>query len=322
MGGDEFCVLARCVPDRAERLLDDTSSALEDGGEGWHIGCSHGAAWIPSEAATESLALKLADDRMYANKAGRSSTSRQVSDALLQVITEQNASLDEHVERVSEMAGRLAAALGEPEAEVERIRLAAKLHDIGKTAIPAAILDKPGPLDDREWAFIHRHPGIGARIVSAAPALASTAPLINSSHERVDGLGYPDGLKDENIPFGSRNYRRLRRLRGNDHRPALPPGDRNRRGTGGTHPSCWDPVRRGGGQSVLRDRSAAPRVVGAAQPDGKRIIGPLLAAVHRHRLADLSPWPTGVEPRAGRAPKRARGRPRVSLSRARERVGR
>ena len=141
---------------------------------------------------------------MYANKAGRSSTSRQVSDALLQVITEQNASLDEHVERVSEMAGRLAAALGEPEAEVERIRLAAKLHDIGKTAIPAAILDKPGPLDDREWAFIHRHPGIGARIVSAAPALASTAPLINSSHERVDGRGYPDGLKDENIPFGSR----------------------------------------------------------------------------------------------------------------------
>jgi diguanylate cyclase (GGDEF)-like protein len=204
MGGDEFCVLARCSPDRAERLLNDTISALEDSGEAWHIGCSHGAIWIPSEATTESHALKLADERLYANKASRSSTSRQVTDALLQVITEQSASLDEHVERVSEMAGMLAIAVGQPIRAVQRIRLAAKLHDIGKTAIPAAILDKPGPLDEREWQFMRRHPVIGARIVSAAPALASTAPLVYSSHERIDGRGYPDGLKGENIPIGSR----------------------------------------------------------------------------------------------------------------------
>jgi diguanylate cyclase (GGDEF)-like protein len=194
MGGDEFCVLARCGPERAERLLSDTLSALEEGGETWHVGCSHGAVWIPSEASTESRALQLADERLYANKTTRSSTSRQVTDVLMQVITEQNASLDQHVERVSEMA----------EPEVQRIRLAAKLHDIGKTAIPAAILDKPGSLDDREWGFMHRHPAIGARIVSAAPALASTAPLIYSSHERIDGRGYPDGLKGESIPIGSR----------------------------------------------------------------------------------------------------------------------
>jgi diguanylate cyclase (GGDEF)-like protein len=204
MGGDEFCVLARCGPERAERLLVDTISALEDSGEGWHIGCSHGGVWIPSEAAAERVALKLADDRLYANKTSRSSTSRQVTDALLQVITEQNASLDAHVERVSEMAGALAVALGQPKSEVQRIRLAAKLHDIGKTALPAAILEKGGPLDDREWAFVHRHPAIGARIVSAAPALANTASLINSSHERIDGRGYPDGLTGESIPIGSR----------------------------------------------------------------------------------------------------------------------
>jgi two-component system, cell cycle response regulator len=98
---------------------------------------------------------------LYANKASRSSTSRQVTDALLQVITEQNASLDEHVERVSEMAGMLAIAVGQPTPEVHRIRLAAKLPDIGKTAIPAAILDKPSPLNEREWEFMHRHPVIG-----------------------------------------------------------------------------------------------------------------------------------------------------------------
>lgn len=204
MGGDEFCIVARWSPANAERLLDDTISALEDSGEGWHIGCSHGVAWIPSEAATESQALSLADERLYANKASRSSTSRQITDALLQVITEQNASLDEHVAHVSELAGTLALALGQPEPEVQRIRLAAMLHDVGKTAIPAAILDKPGPLDEKEWEFVHRHPAIGARIVSAAPALANCAPLIQSSHERIDGQGYPEGLAGEDIPLGAR----------------------------------------------------------------------------------------------------------------------
>ena len=204
IGGDEFCVLARTGPDAAEQLLDDTIAALQDSGDGWHIGCSQGAAWIPSEAATESQALKLADERMYANKASRSSASRQVTDALLQVITEQNVFLDEHVERVSELAGEVAEALGQSAYEVLRVRLAARLHDVGKTAIPAAILDKPGPLDEQEWEFMRRHPLIGERIVLAAPALASTAPLIRSSHERIDGQGYPDGLAGEHIPLGSR----------------------------------------------------------------------------------------------------------------------
>ena len=204
MGGDEFCVLAQWSAADAEQLLTETISALEDSGEAWHISCSHGVSWIPSEAATESQALKLADERLYANKASRSSASRQVTDALLQVLTEQGASLDDHVERVAELAGTLATALDLPELEVQRIRLAAQLHDIGKAAIPAAILEKPGPLDELEGEFVHRHPTIGARIVSAAPALTHTAPLIQSSHERIDGHGYPDGLAGENIPLGSR----------------------------------------------------------------------------------------------------------------------
>jgi two-component system cell cycle response regulator len=204
MGGDEFCMFAACVPETAERLLDETAAALHVGGDGWDIACSHGAAWIPSEATTKSEALKLADQRMYANKASRSSASRQVTDALLQVVTEQNMLLEEHVERVSELAGAIAEAVGQPAHEVQRIQLAARLNDVGKTAIPAAILDKPGPLDHREQAFMRRHPLIGERIVLAAPALANTAELIHSSHERIDGHGYPDGLTGENIPLGSR----------------------------------------------------------------------------------------------------------------------
>jgi two-component system, cell cycle response regulator len=204
MGGDEFCMLARCSPDRAEQLLAGAVAALEESGEGWRVGCSHGAAWIPSDARTESHALALADERMYADKAGRSSASRQVTDALLQVISEQNADLDEHVERVSGLAAAVAERLGQLDHEVELVRLAAQLHDVGKTAIPAGILNKPGPLDEQEWEFMHQHPLIGERIVLAASALAGTGQLIRSSHERVDGGGYPDGLSGAEIPMGAR----------------------------------------------------------------------------------------------------------------------
>lgn len=141
---------------------------------------------------------------MYRSQASHSSASRQVAAALLAVLAEQGAALDEHVERVSVLSGAIAEALRAPTREVRRICLAAKLHDVGKIGIPAAILDKSGPLDEREWVLMRRHPLIGERMVLAAPALASTAPIIRASHERIDGNGYPDGLTGENIPLGSR----------------------------------------------------------------------------------------------------------------------
>lgn len=134
----------------------------------------------------------------------RASASRRVTAALLKVLAQQGVALDEHVERVSVLSRDIAQALGAPEHEVRRIRLAAKLHDVGKTELPAAILEKSGPLDEGEWLLVRRHPLIGERIVLAAPVLASTAPIIRSSHERIDGRGYPDGLGGEDIPLGSR----------------------------------------------------------------------------------------------------------------------
>jgi two-component system cell cycle response regulator len=75
---------------------------------------------------------------------------------------------------------------------------------VGKTAIPDAILNKPGPLDEKEWDFIRRHTVIGERIILAAPSLAPTAELVHSSHEAFDGSGYPDALRGEAIPLGAR----------------------------------------------------------------------------------------------------------------------
>jgi HD-GYP domain-containing protein (c-di-GMP phosphodiesterase class II) len=128
----------------------------------------------------------------------------QSPDVLLQVITEQNAYLDDHVERVSELCGAVAEAIGQSRSGVSRIRLAARLHDVGKTAIPATILNKPGPLDEQEWEFMRCHPLIGERIARAAPALASSATQIRSTHERIDGTGYPARLVADSIPLGSR----------------------------------------------------------------------------------------------------------------------
>jgi two-component system cell cycle response regulator len=204
LGGDEFCLLCRCLPAGAETVLASAIDALSDSGEGWQIGCSHGAAWIPSEAVDQSDALRLADQRMYANKRTRASARRQLTDVLLQVITEQRTDLDAHVEHVASLATDVAKRLGQAEHEIELLRLAATLHDVGKTAIPIEILNRPGPPSPSEWEFMRRHTLIGERIVLAAPALAGTAPAVRSSHERWDGNGYPDGLSGDQIPIASR----------------------------------------------------------------------------------------------------------------------
>ncbi|MEA2146882.1 MAG: hypothetical protein QOG59_2469, partial [Solirubrobacteraceae bacterium] len=129
--------------------------------------------------------------------------SRQSGDVLLKVLSERNADLRQHVDGVAGLAERTAERLGLDTAEVRRIGLAAELHDIGKTAIPDAILHKPGPLDEHEWEFMRRHTLIGERILLAAPSLAPTAGLVRSTHEWFDGGGYPDGLQGDEIPLGA-----------------------------------------------------------------------------------------------------------------------
>jgi len=94
--------------------------------------------------------------------------------------------------------------MGLPDDVVDQVRIAAELHDIGKVAIPDAVIRKPGPLDEHEWAFIAQHTIIGERILRAAPSLASVASIVRSSHERLDGAGYPDGIAGDAIPIGAR----------------------------------------------------------------------------------------------------------------------
>jgi diguanylate cyclase (GGDEF)-like protein len=204
LGGDEFCVVAPLSEEPAS-LVASTLTALSERGEGFVIGCSHGAVELPREARSAGEALQIADERLYAAKrSDRRSPGRQSAAVLLQVLSERDPGLGTHVHDVGELAANVGELLGLAPDELELVRQAGQLHDIGKTAIPDAILAKPGSLDASEWEFVRQHTVIGERIVSAAPALGPVAALVRSSHERWDGTGYPDGLAGAEIPLGAR----------------------------------------------------------------------------------------------------------------------
>jgi two-component system cell cycle response regulator len=205
MGGDEFCALIDLSELDLPVALAATSAALSEVGEGFQISCSYGTVVLPAEAQDIPGALRLADQRMYAQKrGGRASASRQSGDVLLTALEERDPGLRAHLHDVAELATETARGFGLDHDEVEPIRQAAELHDVGKMAIPDAILNKPTRLDDSEWQFIRRHTLIGERIINAAPALHNVAALVRSSHENFDGTGYPDRLAGMEIPLGSR----------------------------------------------------------------------------------------------------------------------
>ena len=103
---------------------------------------------------------------------------------------------------VVDLAGEVGYTAGSP--ELEEVRRAALLHDIGKLGIDAAILQKPGSLSDDEWRAMETHPGLGYLMLKDIPPLLGSAEMVYASHERWDGGGYPRGLEREQIPEGAR----------------------------------------------------------------------------------------------------------------------
>jgi diguanylate cyclase (GGDEF)-like protein/putative nucleotidyltransferase with HDIG domain len=132
------------------------------------------------------------------------SPHREAIEALAVALLERDRYTGEHSEAVIEMSAAVARNLGCTAVEIERIRSAALLHDIGKVAIPDEILHKQGPLTEAEWKLMREHPVIGERILRVLPGLGNVARIVRHEHERWDGAGYPDGLAGEEIPLGSR----------------------------------------------------------------------------------------------------------------------
>ncbi len=109
-----------------------------------------------------------------------------------------------HSERVTRVAIEIGRQLELSAAELDTLERGGLLHDIGKIAVPPAVLDKTGKLSDDEWAVMRRHPVVGCEILSPIPAFADALPIVRSHHERMDGTGYPDRLYGDEIPYLAR----------------------------------------------------------------------------------------------------------------------
>jgi two-component system cell cycle response regulator len=206
MGGDEFCVLFRTALASTDTVVRASLAGLAEQGPGFAIGAAHGVVSIPAEVGDPASIMQLADQRLYKRKdlSRESSAVQQLRDVLLQAFQERYPDLQEHQRGVGALVLAVGRRLDMSTEDLDVLARAAELHDVGKIAIPDAILNKPGPLDAEEWRFMRRHTILGERILMAAAALRPVARLVRSSHERFDGGGYPDGLAGETIPLGAR----------------------------------------------------------------------------------------------------------------------
>lgn len=205
LGGDEFCILARTRDLAAEVICEAAERALCERGKGFKITASWGKVLIPVELTTSTDALRVADRRMYAKKGRRADSARsQTRGVLLRMLHEREPDLERHLDGVARLAAAFGKALALDAEEQDVVVRAAELHDIGKVAIPDAVLHKGADLSPEEWELMRKHTIIGQRILGGAPALTPVADLIRSTHERWDGEGYPDRRAGKDIPLGSR----------------------------------------------------------------------------------------------------------------------
>ncbi len=231
LGGDEFVLI---LPDKDEeeaveiacKVVERASTVETPGRE--RLSLSAGVASYPDHALDESELVRLADDALLrAKEEGKNRVGKHVAGSaqmgdlrrvadqtdrnarlraaasLAEAVDERDAYMSRHSIAVGDLAARLAGRLALDPGTVELIRLAGRLHDLGKLAIPEEILRKRDPLTDEERALLQRHPQIGFRMLDPL-GVDPVAGWVLHHHERWDGGGYPSGLAREDIPIGAR----------------------------------------------------------------------------------------------------------------------
>ncbi len=225
-GGEEFCVILPGLESEdelrraAEHLRAAISAAPLGAGPELLLGVTSsagGALAQPGLWSVEGL-IDAADRALYSAKRRGRDQARLFSELTVDLVAEEPEAIrlaqalalsagaregiaETHCAHVADLAASIATAVGLPEAVVMRCRLAGWLHDLGKIAIPDAILTKRGPLDEAEWAVMRTHAAIGEAILRRIAGLADAAPAVRHHHERFDGSGYPDGLAGDEIPI-------------------------------------------------------------------------------------------------------------------------
>jgi putative nucleotidyltransferase with HDIG domain len=135
---------------------------------------------------------------------GRWLRARTALTVLARMMDLRDPATSEHAREVAELVPRVGRLLGIDGDGLEELELAAQFHDIGKVAVPEVILNKPGPLDELERKVMACHVEWGAELLRNLPGCAPIARIVRHHHERYDGAGYPDGLRDGQIPLASR----------------------------------------------------------------------------------------------------------------------
>jgi response regulator RpfG family c-di-GMP phosphodiesterase len=153
--------------------------------------------WLKEEVGVRTAELRM-------ERANLERITIATLETLVNALEAKDPYLRGHSARVADSAAMVAAQLGLPDDQVESIRTAGRLHDIGKIGVREEILSKQGPLTDEEFEHVKRHPIIGSDILAPLGHLGPVIQFVRSHHERWDGKGYPDGLAGEAIPIGAR----------------------------------------------------------------------------------------------------------------------
>lgn len=211
LGGDEFVILLPKCDEAAGMKITEkirvSCAAIASDGIPVSIALGIAVQYKPGQSVLELL--DMADKRMYANKFAESKNESKnryssVIAMLEKSLYEKDYVTGEHTARVRDLCVSFGTELQLSKSSIDELKLLSSLHDIGKIAVPEAILKKKGPLTDEEWEIIKKHPETGYRITKAIYGMDIIAEDILSHHERWDGKGYLHGLKGEQIPLASR----------------------------------------------------------------------------------------------------------------------
>lgn len=207
VGGDEFVILlpktsAEDTEIVVKRIYKSVENQKID-----QVVVSVSMGWESKATSEQDIkeVLSNAEDHMYRKKITESQSMRnRTIKVIMQTLHESNAREKLHSEHVSRISETIAETLKMDEELVKEVKITALMHDIGKIAIGNEILNKPGPLSEREFDEVKRHPEIGYQILKSADVYTRLADYVLSHHERWDGKGYPRGLKGEDIPLVAR----------------------------------------------------------------------------------------------------------------------
>jgi diguanylate cyclase (GGDEF)-like protein/PAS domain S-box-containing protein len=206
-GGDEFVIV---MPNTDSTVAEHLMDSIESKARGiemdsFQLSLSFGYHTRVSSSESFVTAIKKAEDMLYRNKLYESSSAKNNTIGLvINSLFAKSRRESLHSKRVSELSESIASHMGLSTREINRLRVTALLHDIGKIGVPEEILNKPGKLTKDEWEHMKRHPGTGYRILSASSDFSDIATAVLEHHERWDGKGYPQGRSGEAISLYAR----------------------------------------------------------------------------------------------------------------------